>query len=270
MRTDSRRPAVFWGVYDAVSASVVTEACQDGMWLSGLCRAASRGLPDTELAGLDELASSVRIIRRVSSLPLWVDCDTGFGSAENFAICAEELVRTGATGVCVEDKVFPKRNTFTECDHPLGDLDACCAKLSRAKSMVRSRDWMLVARTEVLAVGGTIDAAIARAAAYADSGADAIFLSSRDRTLDRVQLFLRAWKRRLPVVLAPTTLEIADDVNLSHLGVATLIYANQLMRRSIRSMQEVVSCVGESGVLHAEDGMLTMENLLKLADRRIE
>lgn len=156
---------IFWGAYDAVSASIVDEGGGDGIWLSGLCCSAVAGLPDTELAGLGDLLSCLRAVRRATELPVWVDCGTGFGSPANLAVAADDLRRAGAGGICVEDKIFPKRNTFTPVEQFLEDVPAFCRKIEQARKRLDGSGCLVVARTEALSVGESPDAALRRASA---------------------------------------------------------------------------------------------------------
>jgi phosphoenolpyruvate phosphomutase len=260
----------YWGVYDAVSAAAVHEAGGEGLWLSGLCCSAVQGLPDTELAGLGDLLACLRTIRRASDRPLWVDCGTGFGSPANLAVAADDLRRAGATGVCFEDKVFPKRNTFAPVTHVLEEVPRFCEKIERAKRRLDASGCSVIARTEALAVGEPLAASLRRAAAYADAGADILFVSNPSRSIEDVREFLAAWQGRLPVVLLPTSYRLGDLDELEALGVAFVIYANQLLRSAVAAMRRLLERFRTdrlSVTEHAE--MISVAELLGLADRRL-
>lgn len=260
----------FWGVYDAVSAGVVDEAGGEGLWLSGLCCSAACGLPDTELAGLTDLLACLRTIRRVSGLPVWVDCGTGFGSPSNLAVAADDLRRAGADAVCVEDKVFPKRNTFSPVAHALEDVAAFCRKIERVKERLHSTGCLMIARTEALTAGEPLASALRRADAYADAGADALFLSSPSNSPESALRFLEAWQGRLPVVLLPTSYRLRNAEGLDALGVSVVIYANQLLRSAVTAMRHVLEEFAEdrtSVTDHVE--MISVSELLRLTDRQI-
>jgi phosphoenolpyruvate phosphomutase len=263
----------YWGVYDAVSAAVVDEAGGEGLWLSGLCCSAACGLPDTELAGLGELLACLRTLRRVSRLPVWIDCGTGFGSPSNLAVAADDLQRAGADGLCFEDKVFPKRNTFSPVTHELEEVGKFCQKIERVKRRLESTGCQVIARTEALTVGDPLPAALERAAAYADAGADALFLSSPAASVDAARDFLRAWRGRLPVVLLPTSYRLPSGpelAELEELGLSVVIYANQLLRSSVAAMHRLLA--GFAADPTAPSGfeeMVGMGELLRLTDRQI-
>lgn len=260
----------FWGVYDAVSAAVVHEAGGDGLWLSGLCCSAALGLPDTELAGLGDLLAGVRAVRRVSGLPLWVDCGTGFGSPANLAVAAGELWQAGAGGVCFEDKVFPKRNTFAPVAHTLEEVSRFCEKIERAKGRLVSSEGLVIARTEALAVGEPLAACLERASAYADAGADALFLSNPSQSVEGVLGFLTAWQGRLPVVLLPTSYRLGNVAEFERLGVSVSIFANQLLRSSVAAMRHLLTRFQDDAASVTDhEPMISVAELLQLADRRI-
>lgn len=260
----------FWGAYDAVSAAVVDEAGGEGIWLSGLCCSASYGLPDTELLGLGDLLACLRNVRRASRLPVWVDCGTGFGNAANFAVAADDLRRGGADGVCVEDKVFPKRNTFSQVAHALEDVDRFCRKIGQAKERLEGTGCQVIARTESLTVGESICDALRRASAYADAGADALFLSNPANSPDLALEFLAGWQGRLPVILLPTSYRLDAATDLDALGVSVVIYANQLLRAAVAAMRQVVERFqGDRLSVTDHEPMISIPELLQLTDRHI-
>ena len=260
----------YWGVYDAVSAAAVHRAGGDGLWLSGLCCSAVQGLPDTELAGLGDLLACLRTVRRATDLPLWVDCGTGFGSPSNLAVAADDLRQAGASGVCFEDKVFPKRNTFAPVHHVLEEVERFCDKIGRARRQLEGSGCRVIARTEALAVEEPLDAALERARAYADAGADLLVLSHPAPSMERVREFLVAWEGRLPVVLLPTSYRLDGLAELEALGVAVVIYANQLLRSAVAAMDRLLAGFHADRLsVTGHEEMISVAELLRMADRRI-
>ncbi len=260
----------FWGAWDAVSAATVDEAGGEGIWLSGLCCSAAYGLPDTELLGLGDLMACLGNVRRASRLPVWVDCATGFGDAANFAVAAADLHRGGADGVCIEDKVFPKRNTFSKVSHALEDVDRFCRKIEKARAALRGSSCQVIARTESLTVGEPLPDALRRASAYADAGADALFLSNPAVSPGAAIEFLAGWNKRLPVILLPTSYRLDPAVDLDDLGVSTVIYANQLLRAAISAMRQVFDRYGEDRLSVTDhEPMISMAEMLRLTDKNL-
>jgi phosphoenolpyruvate phosphomutase len=260
----------FWGAWDAISATAVEEAGGEGIWLSGLCCSAAYGLPDTELLGLGDLKACLGNVRRASRLPVWIDCATGFGNAANFAMAAADLQRGGADGVCVEDKVFPKRNTFSQVSHALEDVDRFCRKIEQARAALRGSSCQVIARTEALTVGEPLPAALSRAFAYADAGAEALFLSNPATSAGAALEFLAGWNRRLPVVLLPTSYRLDPAVDLDDLGVSTVIYANQLLRAAVSAMRQVFDRFQDDRLsVTNHEPMISMAEMLRLTDKQI-
>jgi phosphoenolpyruvate phosphomutase len=260
----------FWGVYDAISAAVVDEAGGQGLWLSSLCCSAACGLPDSDLVGLGDLLGCIRAIRRATSLPLWIDCGTGFGSAANLAVAAHDLRLAGADAVCVEDKVFPKRNTFTAVSQPLEDMDRFGEKIARAKGALAGSSCLVIARTEALAFGEPLEMALHRAACYAEAGADALLLSNPSTSAASTFEFLVAWGGRLPVVLIPTSYRLDNPAELPALGVSVAIYANQLLRASVTAMGHLLeSFRADHASVTRHEEMISVPELLRLTDKRL-
>jgi methylisocitrate lyase len=159
------------GAYDGLTALLARDAGFEALYLSGAAYTASRGLPDLGLTTSSELADRVRDLVRAAALPVLVDVDTGFGGALNTARTAREMAEAKAAAIQIEDQVMPKK-----CGHLAGKALVTTAemveKIRAAKQA--APDLVVVARTDARAVEG-MDAALARAAAYAAAGADAVF-----------------------------------------------------------------------------------------------
>ncbi|MCW5889088.1 MAG: isocitrate lyase/phosphoenolpyruvate mutase family protein [bacterium] len=165
------------GVYDALSARLAERAGFRALFLSGFGVSAARlGRPDFGFLGRAEMLDAARQVCAVVSVPVIVDVDTGWGGIFNVEAVVTELIRAGAAGCFLEDQVFPKR-----CGHMRGKrvvpLDEYLPKLRAA---LRARDgtaFHVTARTDARAAVG-LDEAIARARAFADAGADAVFVEA--------------------------------------------------------------------------------------------
>jgi methylisocitrate lyase len=175
------------GVFNGLSALLARRAGARVGYLSGAAFSASMGIPDIGLFTLDELARTARQIVRVTSMPLIVDADTGFGSALHVMRTVRELDDARCAAVQIEDQVDPKR-----CGHLAGkevtSAAAMCEKVAAARE---SADRILVvARTDARAVTG-FDDAVARGRAYADAGADVIFPEALE-TADEFRAYAEA------------------------------------------------------------------------------
>lgn len=165
------------GVYDALSARIAEHLGFEAVFQSGYSVSASvLGLPDYGLLTAKEVIDQARGIARAVRIPLIVDIDTGYGNALTVRRVVRELEDTGAKGIFLEDQVWPKR-----CGHMQGKQviarDEYMQKLTAALDARRSKEFMVVARTDALEPLG-IDEAIERANQYADAGADLVFIEA--------------------------------------------------------------------------------------------
>jgi methylisocitrate lyase len=162
------------GAYDALSALLIQDAGFDAFYLSGAGLSVSvLGKPDIGLLTLDEVAFVASRVAGAVSLPFLVDADTGFGGPANVWRAVRALEAAGAAAVQIEDQTFPKR-----CGHLKGKdvvpVEEMCAKIRAACAARRSKDFLIVARTDARGVTGLRDA-LTRAQAYRRAGADLIF-----------------------------------------------------------------------------------------------
>lgn len=170
-------PLVGTGVWDALSAKLAAAAGLDAVFVSGYCLSATRlGEPDVGLVTQTEVLDAAARITAAVDVPVIVDIDTGYGDAFNVERTVRELVRLGAAGCFLEDQVWPKR-----CGHMEGkqvvDLDTYLPKLAAARAACGGAPFHVTARTDARAVHG-LDEAIRRARAFADAGADAVFVEA--------------------------------------------------------------------------------------------
>jgi 2-methylisocitrate lyase-like PEP mutase family enzyme len=174
----ARKPIVVApGVYDAFTALVATQAGFATLYVSGAAIAYTRlGRPDIGLVSMNEVAQTVAMIRDRVAAHLIVDADTGYGNALNVARTVREFERVGANAIQIEDQDFPKR-----CGHldgkALAPAAEMCGKLRAALDARRSRETLIIARTDAIAVEG-FERAIERALMYSDAGADVLFVEA--------------------------------------------------------------------------------------------
>jgi len=245
LRTAERSGSVarIAGVHDGLSTMIAERACMDGLWASGLGISTVNGLPDAGLLTMTELAATAACIRRCSALPLIADCDAGFGDVNVVQRMVRLFEDSGADAVCIEDKQYPKRNSFLD-DHVLEDVDVFADKIWAAKSAQRSDDFAVIARLESLIAGHPVDDALQRAEAYLAAGADALLVHSKSADVDEVGEFVRRARTlgfTRPIFVVPTTYYRTTTATLAAIGVTAAIYANQLLRASITAMVNVLS-----------------------------
>ncbi len=240
------RPLLLPGAGDALMARLVADVGFDAVYVSGAAISNTRlALPDAGFVGLAELAETVSSVREAVELPLVVDADTGFGNALNVRRTVQVLERRGANAIQLEDQAFPKR-----CGHFAGTEVVGTAEMVgrlRAALDARSSDELLiVARTDAIATLG-LDEAIARAHAYRDAGADAVFVEA-PRTREEVA-------RVAAEVPGPKVINMVEGgrtpllslEELDALGFAVALYANAALRGALQGARTVLECLRRDG-----------------------
>ncbi len=165
------------GVYDALTASLAASSGFEALYLSGAAIAYTKlGAPDIGLVSMSEVAETVALVRDRVDVPLIVDADTGYGNALNVQRTVRLFERAGASAIQLEDQGFPKR-----CGHLRGKsvipMSEMVGKIRAAVDARASRATLIIARTDAVAVDGQA-AAIERAQAYAEAGADVLFVEA--------------------------------------------------------------------------------------------
>jgi 2-methylisocitrate lyase-like PEP mutase family enzyme len=212
------------------------------------------GAPDIGLTTLTEIANAVAAIADAVDLPLMVDADTGFGNALNMRRTVQALERAGAAGLQIEDQVFPKK-----CGHFSGKdviaLPEMVAKVKAAVDARRDGDLQIIARTDARAIDG-IEAAIARAHAFIEAGADATFVEApvSFEEMERIARELPA-PQIANIVFGGKTPD-PGRARLKQMGFAGVLYANALLQAALRASGEVLSCLRDDGSLDAVAGRL--------------
>lgn len=250
--------------HNALSASVAEQAGFKGLWASGLSIASSLGYRDANEASWTEVVDVVERMADAVDIPILVDGDSGFGNFNNARLAALKLSQRGAAGLCLEDKGFPKMNSFVGNRHPLADMEEFCGRLKAVKDTV-GEDLVLVARLEALIAGHSQEEALKRAHAYADAGADAIFIHSRKSTADEIFEFTKAWANKKPVVIVPTKYYATPVSAYRAENISTVIWANHAMRASVSAMQKVCKRIqSEESIAGIEHEIASLEDVFEL------
>jgi 2-methylisocitrate lyase-like PEP mutase family enzyme len=234
------------GVANALAARVVADCGFRAAYVTGAGIANTfLGIPDNGLVTLTELTDHVVAIREVFAGPLMVDADTGFGNALNMRRTIQVLERAGADAIQIEDQVFPKR-----CGHFDGKAVIPQAEMvAKIKAAVDARSdpgVLIVARTDAIATHG-FAAAIERAAAYREAGADVGFVEAPP-SLDQIAQIpqLLPWPQIVNIVLGGRTPELPNE-KLRELGFAAVLYANVALQSALRGMQEALAVLRRDG-----------------------
>ena len=166
--------------HNGLSARIVREAGFKGIWASGLAISAQFGVRDNNEASWTQVVDTLEFMADASDLPILLDGDTGYGNFNNVRRLVRKLEQRGIAGVCIEDKQFPKTNSFIGGERqPLADIDEFCGKIKAGKDSQCEPNFSIVARVEALIAGWGLQEALDRAEAYRLAGADAIPIHSK-------------------------------------------------------------------------------------------
>ncbi|MER6222264.1 isocitrate lyase/phosphoenolpyruvate mutase family protein [Streptomyces sp. 900105755] len=244
------------GANHALGGLLAEEAGFQAVWSSSLEVSASRGLPDASILSMTEYLEAAANIQKVLRIPVVADCDTGYGGNLNVAHMVHEFEAAGITGLCLEDKLFPKMNSFVAGGQTLLGAKEFARKIKIAKEAQASTETFVIARTEALISGLDVDAALERCRTYADSGADAVLVHSKIKTRDQVVAFLDGWDFRVPVVIVPTTYPDWHIDDIRQAGVSVVIYANHGLRATVSALRDTYRSVYENGDTTALEGSI--------------
>lgn len=224
--------------HSGLSARIVEEAGFEAIWGSGLTISAAFGVRDNNELSWSQVVDHVAFMAEATTIPLLLDGDTGYGNFNNMRRLVRKLEQVGVAGVTIEDKLFPKTNSFLRSQlQPLADVDEFCGKIKAGRDSQTDADFVLVARVEALIAGWGPAEALRRAEAYHRAGADAILIHSRQSSPAEIFAFLDAWGNRAPVVLVPTKYWRTPTAEFRARGVSVVIWANHVLRASIAAMQ---------------------------------
>ncbi|MEQ8355791.1 MAG: isocitrate lyase/phosphoenolpyruvate mutase family protein [Kiloniellaceae bacterium] len=270
-----RSPLVAPGVFDGLSAGMARQAGFAAIYASGGAIARSFGLPDLGLVGMAEMAARLTQIVEAAAAPVLADGDTGHGTSLHLRRTIRSFETTGIAGLHIEDQGFPKR-----CGHLAGkSLIATTEMADKIKAAVDARlddDFIIAARSDAIAVEG-FDAALARAAAYREAGADILFLEAPETPAQ-----IAAIPQRLDAPLminmfrgGRTPFTAAGE--LAALGYKLVIVPSDLQRAAIQAMGQVLAAIhrdGDSGAvsellcpLPERDTVVEQESWLAFANR---
>jgi phosphoenolpyruvate phosphomutase len=254
--------------HNGLSARIVREAGFGGIWASGLSISAQFGVRDNNEASWTQVVDVLEFMADASDLPILLDGDTGYGNFNNMRRLVRKLEQRGIAGVCIEDKQFPKTNSFLNGERqPLADMEEFAGKIAAGKDTQNDANFCIVARVEALIAGWGMDEALRRAEAYRLAGADAILIHSKLSKPDEIVTFAREWARRLPLVIVPTKYYGTPTDVFRQAGISTVIWANHLVRSAVSAMQSVAREIHESQTLvNVEDRIVSVNEIFRLQD----
>ncbi|MEH0194644.1 isocitrate lyase/phosphoenolpyruvate mutase family protein [Caulobacter sp. CCNWLY153] len=241
-------PLLAPGAYDALSALLIEQAGFEAIYLSGASIAYTQlGRPDIGLVSFDHVADVVgRVAERVS-LPLIVDGDTGFGNAVNVQRTVRIFERMGASAIQLEDQTFPKKCGHL-ADKSLVPTAEMAGKIRAALDARASDQTLIIARTDAIGVEG-FEAALDRAHAYVEAGADVLFVEA-PRTIGEMSAIAHAFAGRVPLLanmVEGGKTPLLDAAELGRIGFKLVISPGALVRALVPTAEAFLASLKANG-----------------------
>jgi phosphoenolpyruvate phosphomutase len=257
----------FMEAHNALSAKIVGEAGFAGIWASGLSMSAALGVRDCNEVSWTQVLDVVEFMRDATRLPILLDGDSGFGNFNNVRRLVRKLEQRGIDGVCIEDQVFPKRNSLSDGKKMLVDPEEFTGKIMAGKDSQTRADFCIVARLEGFIAGAGIEEVLRRAHLYADAGADALLVHSKRTDADEVLAFTAQWDRPTPLIVVPTTFSQTPASVFEDAGFRAVVWANHNLRSSIAAMQATCRQIFEEQSVTGVTGRIApLREIFRLQD----
>ena len=255
--------------HNGLSAKIAEEAGFKGIWGSGLSISAQLGVRDNNEASWTQVLEVVEFMSDATRIPILLDGDTGYGNFNNMRRLVSKLEQRGVAGVCIEDKIFPKTNSFLRTEaQPLADIDEFCGKIKAGQDTKLDDDFNIIARVEALIAGWGLKEALKRAEAYRLAGANGILMHSKISKPDEILAFMKEWGERsktCPVVIVPTKYYSTPTNVFREANVSVCIWANHLMRTAVTAMQKTAKTIfEEQSLINIEDKVATVKEVFRL------
>ncbi len=254
-RAAQRNGLLLAGAANAMSARLIEQLGFEAVYLSGAgITNTFYGLPDLGFIGLSDLAAHTAATRDAVSLPIVVDADTGFGNALNVRHSVRTLERAGANAIQIEDQQMPKKCGHFDGKSVIGAQEAA-AKIKAAVDARNSQDLLIIARTDARATEG-LDAAIERAALYAEHGADITFVEAPQSTqeLRRIAREL-AVPQLVNVVIGGKTPALSTP-EFAQMGFGLVLYANAALQGALKGMTDALTHLRDKGRLDEDSALV--------------
>ena len=236
------------GVYDGLTAAIATDAGFETLYLSGAGVAYTRlGRPDIGLSTSSEMADTMALIADRTALPVIIDADTGFGNALNAQRTMRLYERVGAAALQLEDQSYPKRCGHL-ADKSLIPTAEMAGKISAMADARASEETLIIARTDAIAIEG-FSAALDRAEAYVEAGADVLFVEAPQNRAQLEEIGTR-FAGRIPLLAnmvegGATPITDADD--LERQGFSIVIFPGGIVRAIGRTAQDYYKSLHANG-----------------------
>ena len=200
------------------------------------------------------------------NIPIMLDGDTGYGNFNNVRRLVKKLEQRDIAAVCIEDKLYPKTNSFIDGDkQELADIDEFCSRIKAGKDAQIDDDFSIITRIEAFIAGWGLSEALRRAEAYHRAGSDAILIHSAKSDPSEILAFKKEWGDTSPVIVVPTKYYSTPTQVLDEAGFSIAIWANHMIRSSIKAMQESAKQIYESSsILTVEGEIASVKEVFRL------
>ncbi|MES9881138.1 MAG: phosphoenolpyruvate mutase [Sedimenticola sp.] len=252
--------------HNGISAKIAEEAGFKALWVGGLCLSAQFGVRDSNEASWTQTLEMLEFMADATTLPILLDGDTGYGNFNNVRRLVKKLGQRDIAAVCIEDKLFPKTNSFIDgTKQQLADIDEFCGRIKAGKDAQKDDDFCLITRVEAFIAGWGLDEALKRAEAYHEAGSDGILIHSARRDPSEVLAFKKEWADRSPVLIVPTKYYATPTEVFREAGFSMAIWANQMLRSAIVAYQECArTLASEQNLMAVEDRIATIDEIFRL------
>jgi len=252
--------------HNGLSAKIVQEAGFRGIWASGLSISAQFGVRDNNEASWTQVLENLEFMSDATTIPILLDGDTGYGNFNNMQRLVRKLGQRRIAAVCIEDKLFPKTNSFIKGDaQPMADLQEFCGKIKAGKDAQTDPSFCIIARVEAFICGWGLAEALRRAEAYRQAGADGILIHSALSVPDEILSFKQEWGNRCPVVIVPTKYYATPTEVFRQHGFSMVIWANHMLRAAVAAMQKAAQTMREQEhLLSIEDKVAPVSEIFRL------
>ncbi|WP_298773178.1 phosphoenolpyruvate mutase [uncultured Shewanella sp.] len=252
--------------HNAISAKIIEETGFSGIWASGLTISSSLGVRDRNEISWTQVLDTVEYMTDAVDCPILLDADTGYGDYNSFRRVVKKLGQRNISGCCIEDKIFPKKNSFIGEKQELASVAEFTAKLKAGVDSKVNDDFVIVARTEALISGWGINEALRRAKAYYEAGADAILIHSKASHANEILEFCELFDTPCPVVIVPTKYYNTPPEKFEQAGISTVIWANHSLRASVKAIQDTAKAVYNSkSLLPIEKEVAPLTEIFRLS-----
>jgi phosphoenolpyruvate phosphomutase len=252
--------------HNGLSAKIGEEAGFKALWAGGLCMSAQFGVRDSNEASWTQVLEMLEFMADATSIPILLDGDTGYGNFNNVRRLVRKLEQRGIAAVCIEDKLYPKTNSFIDGNkQQLADVDEFCSRIKAGKDAQSDDEFAIITRVEAFIAGWGLGEAMRRAEAYHEAGSDGILIHSALSNPSEVLAFKREWADRSPVVIVPTKYYATPTEVLREAGFSIAIWANHLLRAAIPVMQACArKLAAEQSLLSIEDDIASVKEIFRL------